>query len=94
MIWFWDFKDKIIRRFIAAQFSQSFSDFIVHRDIAWTSVLGIPRCNDVAKEVHLMAFHPQLFAHTHACAERNNYGRLQVSAWPTEVCHESGFLFR
>ena len=39
-----------------------------------------------------MAFHPQLFTHTHTRAECNNYSRL--SAWPTEVCHESGFLFR
>ena len=28
-----------------------------------------------------MTFHSQLFAHTHSCAECNNHGRLQVSAW-------------
>ena len=79
----------IVRPPVLAQLSQRVSDVIVHRDIAWSSVLGIARCNDVAKEIHLVALHPQLLAHTHACAECSNYGWLQVSTWPTEVCRDA-----
>jgi hypothetical protein len=44
-------KDIIIRRFIPAQFNQSFSDIIVHWDIARSSVLCLYCRDDAAKEI-------------------------------------------
>src|SRR5687768_3385177 len=83
----------IIRPLVLAQFSQRFSDFIVHRNISRSAVLGLARRDDAAKEIDLTSLHSQLFAKTHPCTERNYHGRLQVSTRSAKFCHESWFFF-
>ena len=51
----------IIRPLVLAQFSQRFSDFIVHRNVLRSAVLGLSRRDDVAV-VKSHASHQELMA--------------------------------
>jgi hypothetical protein len=82
-----------IRPFVLAQFSQRFSDFIVHRNVSRSAVLGLSRRDDVAKEIDLTTLHSQLFTKTHPGTECDDHGWPQVGAWPAEFGHESRFFF-
>src|ERR1051326_8297928 len=79
----------IISPLILAQFSQRFSDFIVHRNVSRSAVLRLSGSDDVAKKIDLTAFDSQLFPKTHPCSESNYHGWPQVSARPAEVRHQS-----
>src|SRR5678816_4689492 len=68
-----------IRPLVLAQLSQCFSDFIVHRNVSRSAVLGLSRRDDVAKEIDLTTLHSQLFAKTHPCSECNYHGWPPVS---------------
>jgi hypothetical protein len=60
------------------EFQQSFSDDLIHRDVAGLAALGLGDNQTVAAEVNLPPFQVQDFAPPHTCVEGQNDDRSQI----------------